>query len=168
MTIYFVHDCAEMVRCSSVFRMSSIFAETSVSRTKKKPWGEIEKSCSHTFGCHNLFSCERQHAVSLFSSTELSFHQDFAHPMAMQCLYSILHLIFLISNLDYFWPRFHWHFLQVTFTFSISYLDFARTGTTEGASGNGGPNFQTLRYPWTKDTGCPIEVVARDGPPFWL
>ena len=71
-----------------------------------------------------------------------------------QCnaLYSILHLIFLISNLDYFWPRFHWHFLQVTFTFSIPYLDFARTGTTEGASGNGGPDFQTLRYPWTKDT----------------
>ena len=47
MTIHFAHDCFEMVRCSSVFRMSSIFAETSVSRTKKKPWGEIEKSCSY-------------------------------------------------------------------------------------------------------------------------
>ena len=55
---------------------------------QKKPWGEIEKSCSHTFGCHNLFSCERQHAVSLFSSTELSFYQDFAHHMAMQFLVS--------------------------------------------------------------------------------
>ena len=47
MTIYFVHDCAEMVRCSSVFRMSSIFAETSVSRTKKNLEGKL-KSHVHT------------------------------------------------------------------------------------------------------------------------
>ena len=77
---------------------------------QKKPWGEIEKSCSHTFGCHNLFSCERQHAVSLFSSTELSFYQDFAHHMAMQFLVSNFssynisyqYLIFICSLLSFF------------------------------------------------------------------
>ena len=47
MTIHFAHDCVEMVRCSSVFRMSSIFAETSVSRTKKTLRGNWKVMFTH-------------------------------------------------------------------------------------------------------------------------
>ena len=47
MTIHFARDCVEMVRCSSVFRMSSIFAETSVSRTKKTLRGNWKVMFTH-------------------------------------------------------------------------------------------------------------------------
>ena len=47
MAIHFAHDCVEMVRCSSVFRMSSIFAETSVSRTKKTLRGNWKVMFTH-------------------------------------------------------------------------------------------------------------------------
>ena len=52
---------------------------------QRKPWGEIEKSCSHTFGCHNLFNCERQLAVSLSSQYRHSFRQHFIHCKCFSC-----------------------------------------------------------------------------------
>ena len=86
MTIYFVHDCAEMVRCSSVFRMSSIFAETSVSRTKKTLRGNWKVMFTHIWLSQPVQLWETARGFFVQCSTGLSFYQDFAHHMAMQCL----------------------------------------------------------------------------------
>ena len=98
MTIHFAHDCVEMVRCSSVFRMSSIFAETSVSRTKKNLEGKL-KSHVHTHLAVTTCSVVRD-STRFLCSAALSSPSTKISLTIWQCnsLYPIFHLIIFLTS----------------------------------------------------------------------
>ena len=103
MAIHFAHDCVEMVRCSSVFRMSSIFAETSVSRTKKNLEGKL-KSHVHTHLAVTTCSVVRDSTRFLCSAALNSPSTGYSF---WDWLHNFLHNFFLsvhnLNKLGKFW-----------------------------------------------------------------